>query len=173
MDPIIAIAQQCDVGIVGMMHASRDGETLGRRLEGLARAVIKLSKPDPEGQPDRRKFWVDRANFLEPPPLGVTIHEAGCDFDDNPPNAPEPGAVGRPPVKLTNAMAFFTDELTKGDRKQCELIGAWEAKGESAGTGFNAMKAMQAEGRLVIDDSRKPKMCHLVKKPDKGQESNS
>jgi hypothetical protein len=173
MDPIIAIAQECDVAILGMMHASKDGETLGRRLEGLTRAVLKLSKPDPEGQPNRRKLWVERANFLEPNALGVTFHESGCDFDDNPPDAPEPAGIGRPPIKQAQAIAFFTQELMKGDQKQCELISAWEAKGESSSTGFNAMKAMQADGRLIVDDSKKPKMCHLVNKTDGGQEPSS
>ncbi len=83
MDPIISIAQKCDVSILGLMHLSKDAETLGRRLEGLARAILKLFKPDP-GQPDRRRLEVI-GNFKEPPPLGVTIRDGGCDFDSNPP----------------------------------------------------------------------------------------
>ena len=66
MDPIISIAQECDVSILGLMHLSKDAETLGRRLEGLARAILKLFKPDP-GQPDRRRLEVI-GNFKEPPP---------------------------------------------------------------------------------------------------------
>jgi hypothetical protein len=173
MNPIVAIAQEHDVAILGMMHQSKDGETLGRRLEGLARAVIKLSKPDPEGQPARRKLWVDRANCLEPPPLGVTIHDAGCDFDSNPPEEPIPAPRGRAREKLGKAMVFLTEKLTEGDRKQCELISEWEAQGENKGTMFNAMRAMQDDGRLVIDDTAKPKICHLVKNPAQGQETNS
>jgi hypothetical protein len=170
LDPIIAIAQECDVAIIGSMHASKDGETLGRRLEGLARAVIKLSKPDPAGHPARRKLWVDRANFLEPSPLGVTIQEGGCEFDFVPPADVAPNRGGRPPEKLDKAIAFLLERLEEQDEKQCELIDQWEAAGESKGTMFNAMRAMQADGRLVIDDSRKPKMCHLVKNPPQGQE---
>jgi hypothetical protein len=172
LDPIIAIAQEYDVAIIGLMHASKDGETLGRRLEGLARAVIKLSKPDPDGQPARRKLWVDRANFLEPPPLGVTIEESGCDFDFDPPADALPSKGGRPPEKLDKAIAFLVERLSEQDQKQCELITQWEATSESKGTMFNAMRAMHADGRLVIDDSRKPKMCHLVKvkNPPPGQE---
>lgn len=133
MDPIITIAQELNIAILGMMHASKDGETLGRRLEGLARAVIKLSKPDPDGQPARRRLWVDRANFLEPPPLGVTIHEGGCDFDSSPPTEPEPSRLGRPNKEFTKAIEFVTEALTGGDRKQCELVSAWEALGGGQG----------------------------------------
>ena len=37
MTPIVTIAQECDASIVGLMHLSKDMDTLGRRLEGLAR----------------------------------------------------------------------------------------------------------------------------------------
>ncbi len=58
-----------------------------------------MSKPDPDGQPDRRKLWVDRANFREPPPLGCTIGENGVSFDHNrrpTPNRPGPALAARP-----------------------------------------------------------------------------
>jgi hypothetical protein len=170
MDPIIAIAQDLDVAVTGLMHASRDGETLGRRLEGLARAVIKLSKPDPEGQPERRKFWVDRANFLEPPPLGVTIREAGCDFDSTPPADAVPSRGGRPAKASPAAVAFLTEKLSGGDRKGVDLVDEWVAKGGSKGTVFNARDAMAADGRLIVDDSVKPQVWHLVRNPAEGQE---
>ena len=47
LNPLITIAQECDVTILGLMHLSKDADTLGRRLEGLARAVLKMFKPDP------------------------------------------------------------------------------------------------------------------------------
>lgn len=174
MDPLLSIAQDCDVAIVGMMHASKDGETLGRRLEGLARAVIKLTKPDPEGAPDRRKLWVDRANFLEPPPLGATVHDTGCNFDFNPPAEAPQGRpnFGRPAGQRDKAIAFLIERLSEGDAKQCVLINEWEAKGESKGTLFNAMRTMQDDGRLVIDTTAKPKICHLVKKDADGSGSD-
>jgi hypothetical protein len=170
MDPIVAIAQDHDVAIVANMHQSKDGETLGRRLEGLARAVIKLSKPDPDGQPARRKLWVDRANFLEPPPLGATIRDGGCDFDSKPPEEPPLTPRGRPPKETEKAVNFLIEKLSKGDRKQCELIDEWTTAGGAKGTVFNAMNAMVADGRMVIDKTKPPNMCILVKKPEQGQE---
>jgi hypothetical protein len=79
VNPLITIAQDHDTTFLGLMHLSKDAETLGRRLEGLARAILKLFKPDP-GQPDRRKLIVT-GNFKEPAPLGVTLRDDGCDFD--------------------------------------------------------------------------------------------
>ncbi len=95
LDPLIAIAQQYGTTLVGLMHLSKDDETLGRRLEGLARAILKLLKPDP-GQPDRRRLEVI-GNFKEAPPLGVTIRDGGCDFDFTPPTDQSKNVGGRPP----------------------------------------------------------------------------
>jgi AAA domain len=79
MTPIVSIAQSCDTSIMGLMHLSKDKDTLGRRLEGLARGIMKLFKPDP-GQPERRRLEVT-GSFKEPPALGVTIRDGGCEFD--------------------------------------------------------------------------------------------
>ena len=97
MTPIVSIAQECDVAIVGLMHLSKDKDTLGRRLEGLARGIIKMHKPDP-AQPNRRRLEVT-GNFKEPPPLGVTMHDHGCEYDCNPPEAPGRDGRGRPTAR--------------------------------------------------------------------------
>lgn len=171
MDPLIAIAQECDVAIVGMMHASRDGETLGRRLEGLARAVIKLSKPDP-GQPARRKLWVDRANFLEPPPLGVTVHDAGCDFDSSPPEDAAHAPSGRPPEKRDAVMAFIRSNLKEqNDRIGNELCEEWIGTGGKKPTFWRGVEGLEAAGELTRDGgpgTRKPTILHLTRpEPDR------
>ncbi|MFI5459775.1 MAG: AAA family ATPase [Isosphaerales bacterium] len=172
LDPLITMAQQCDTTLVGLMHLSKDHETLGRRLEGLARAILKLFKPDP-AQRDRRKLIVT-GNFKEAPPLGVTLRDGGCDFDSNPPEELVRNLGGRPPEKLDKALAFLEEKLANGDRKAVELINEWEALGEAKGTIFNARKSMQAEGRLVVDDFKKPQIWHLVRtpsqEPSQGQE---
>jgi|SRR5271166_1072054 len=161
MTPIVSIAQQCDAAIMGLMHLSKDQDTLGRRLEGLARGIIKMFKPDP-AQPDRRRLEVI-GNFKEPPPLGVTIRDGGCDFDFNPPTEPARNLGGRPPEKCDKAIAFLTEKLTGGDRKACDLVNEWLALGESKSPFFGAKKAMEEDGRLVVDDSKKPQIWHLIK----------
>jgi hypothetical protein len=170
MNPLITMAQECGAAILGLMHLSKDNETLGRRLEGLARAILKLFKPDP-GKPDRRKLIVT-GNFKEPPPLGVTLRDGGCDFDFAPPEEPARSPGGRPPVKLDKAVAFLETELADGDRKGCELIDKWLGLGEHKSPIFDARRHLQAEGRLVVDDSRKPQIWHLVK-PDSESETSA
>jgi len=161
MTPIVSIAQECDVSILGLMHLSKDQDTLGRRLEGLARGIMKMFKTDP-AKPDRRRLEVI-GNFKEPPPLGVTIRDGGCDFDFNPPAEPARNPGGRPPVKCDKAIAFLTEKLTGGDRKACDLVNEWLALGESKSPFFDAKKAMEEDGRLVVDDSKKPQIWHLTK----------
>ena len=168
--PLMDMAQRTGIPFLLLTHLSKDGNALGRRISGACRLVWKMTKPDPDGQQDRRKVWVDKTYTIQPPPLGMTIATAGCSFDFNPPTTPEPDKGGRPAGKVNEAIDFLTKKLTEGNAKQVELIGAWEALGEAKGTLFNAFKAMQKDGRLVIDDSAKPKVCHLVRNPEEGQE---
>jgi hypothetical protein len=93
----------------------------------------------------------------------VTIRDGDCDFDFTPPKEPVRNPGGRPPVKLDEAIAFLEAKLAAGDCKGCELIGEWTAKGEPKTNIFDAKKRMEEEGRLVVDDSRKPQIWHLVK----------
>jgi hypothetical protein len=169
--PLMDLARDVGVPFLLLTHLSRDAQALGRRIVGACRLVWKLTHPDPDGQPDRRRLWVDKTYSVKPPALGMTIAAAGCGFDSSPPSAPEPSKPGRPPDKLQEAIAFLTDKLTEGDRKQCELVSEWEETGRAKGTVFNAFRAMQDDGRLVIDDTVKPKICHLVRNAPEGQES--
>jgi hypothetical protein len=105
--------------------------------------------------------------------LRITMGAAGNEYDFAPPSEPEASKGGRPPEKLDKAVAFLVEKLAGGDRKWCELIAEWEKLGESKGTIFNASKAMEGDGRLVIDGAKKPKVCHLVKNPENGQEPGS
>jgi hypothetical protein len=65
-------------------------------------------------------------------------------------------------VKTDKAVAFITSKLSQGYARQCELIDEWLKGGESKSPIFQAFKIMEGDGRLVIDDSRKSKICHLV-----------
>jgi AAA domain len=163
LDPIITMAQTCDVTILGLMHLSKSQETLGRRLEGLARAVLKMFRPDPN-QPNRRKLEVI-GNFKEPPPLGVTLRDGGCDFDLNPPEEATKNTGGRPPEEREKARKFIVDALSQqNDRKATALLAEWEKAGGSEGTFWRAMRDMQADANLNTDGGKrtgKPMVFHL------------
>ena len=60
-------------------------EALGRRIVEKARVVIKMTQPDPEGQPNRRRLWVDKTAIQKPPPLGITMTNDGNDVDGETP----------------------------------------------------------------------------------------
>src|SRR5207248_1190681 len=127
----ITMAQQYDTAFLGLMHLSKDSDTLGRRLEGMARAILKLHKPDP-GQPDRRKLIVT-GNFREPPPLGVTLRDGGCDFDSTPPEEPARNPGGRPLKERDEARQFIRDALVKqNDLKATSLLSEWMKSGKGS-----------------------------------------
>jgi len=148
--PIIDIAQTTDTAFVGLMHLSKDGETLGRRLEGMARSVIKLFKPDPDGQPDRRKLVVI-GNFKEPPPLGVTMGDTGCAYDFSPPSEPASSKGGRPDTDRDKARKFIREALATEDGQigntLCEACSA--ATGVSESTFWRAVRDMAKTGELT------------------------
>jgi hypothetical protein len=59
---------------------------------------------------------------------------------------------------------FLTKELSKSDRRASELINEWVAQGGSKDPIFAAKKEMEAEGLLVVDDSGRFQIWHLVTK---------
>ena len=85
-EPLMKIANEYRTSFLLLTHLSKDAQqALGRRIVGASRVVWKLTQPDPEGQPDRRKLWVDKSYALKPPALGMTIAAEGCTFDAEPP----------------------------------------------------------------------------------------
>lgn len=164
LDPIVRIAQECDVAVLGLMHLSKSGETLGRRLEGLARSIITITKPDPEGQPDRRKLEVPRANFKVGPPLGVTIKDGECIYDFEPPeenDAPPKSKGGRPSKERDEACQFIRDALGKlNNQKTTALKQAFMESGGVEGTFWNARKAMLAAKEILLIEGP-PQLIYL------------
>jgi hypothetical protein len=161
--PLMDLAQQTGTVFLALAHLSKDGDALGRRIVGVCRVMVKLAHPDPEGQPDRRRVFVDKSYVEKPGALGMTITTAGCEFDDKPPVAPAPSAGGRPPVKIDEACAFLVEELAKRDRKVVDLVKDWEGRKESKSTLFRALEQLELAGRVVVDKAAKPKTAHLVR----------
>jgi hypothetical protein len=162
--PLLELCQRHRTTIGLSLHLSREGQALGRRVKSITRALLHLECPDP-AHSDRLKLWVEKSYDRKPRAMGVTIKGDGNAYDFNPPVKPDPPKGGRPPEKLDKAIAFLEAELSGGDQKGCELISRWEGLGENKGTLFNAKQKMADEGRLVVDDSRKPQIWHLVTQP--------
>src|SRR5262249_9682183 len=152
--------QTHQIVVMLLLHVSKEGQALGRRIRGITRTLLHLECPDP-ARSARLRLWVEKSFAERPPALGVTIGQAGNTYDFKPPARSDPSKGGRPPVKLDKAIGFIETELAAEDRPGCEVIEKWLSLGESKGTIFNARDSMQADGRLAVDDSRKPQIWHL------------
>jgi putative DNA primase/helicase len=84
LSPLQEIAEATQVPIVVLLHLPPAGQALARRIKGLTRTLLHLECPNPD-QPSRVRLWAERAFEFKPPALGVTIGEAGNEYDDDPP----------------------------------------------------------------------------------------
>jgi hypothetical protein len=147
--PLMDLARDTGVAFLLLTHLSKDGQALGRRINGACRLVWKITAPDPDGQPDRRRVWVDKTFAEKPPALGMTIASTGCVFDFKPPVAPSPAPVGRPASERSKAEQFIKDALSSEDGQLYnDLMAAWGKSGGGDSTFRRAMNDMLDAGTL-------------------------
>jgi hypothetical protein len=148
--PLQEIANKKRVAIVCVTHLNAGGKALGRRVMEKVRVALYLSCPDPDGQPDRRKLWVEKSKAIRPPALGVTMGGEGNEYDEAPPEPPGVqrlnGAKAGPlPVKTAECMGWLRKRLKFADAK----VGAVRSEAEAAGYGstvlYRAMKELGVE----------------------------
>jgi hypothetical protein len=158
--PLVRLAQTYGVSFGLLLHLSREGQVLGRRIKGLTRVLMHVDCPDPE-HPQRLRFWVEKTYFTRPPALGLTLGADGNSYDFTPPRASARGPVGRPPESRDKARAFLVEALTaRNDLKAAELCEKWtDAKGDEKAF-WRARDAMVKAGELVCEG--KPRLLHLV-----------
>lgn len=115
-DMILMLAANTGVAVLALTHLNKEGEVLNRRITERARAVLKLTCPDPDGQPNRRRFWVDKTAVKKPPALGLTMADSGNEYDDAPPEAKpkEAKPTGPPPARSTGRAEWLWSFLGKG-----------------------------------------------------------
>jgi AAA domain len=160
-NPFVDLVQQHQINLMLLLHVSASGQALGKRIKGITRTLLHMECPDPEKE-ERLRFWVEKSYGKKPPALGVTMGDAGNVYDFDPPEKLDLNRGAKAPEKLGMAIAFISKELIGGDRATADLVREWEAKGGTRGTFFNARRKMSADGLLVVDDSRKPQICHLI-----------
>jgi hypothetical protein len=148
--PLMAMANETGTPFLLLTHLSRDMQALGRRIVGASRVVWKLTHPDPDGQPDRRRLWVDKSYDLKPPALGMTIADPGCTFDFNPPEAPEPRRPGPPAARSEECKKWLAERLTAGPAPVKDVRTAAEQAGFSADSLYRSRDALKVE-EYVID----------------------
>jgi hypothetical protein len=163
--PIIEMGQQTGAAVLGLTHLSANKEALGRRIVEKARIVIKMTQPDPEGQRDRRRLWVDKTAVLKPPVLGVTMTTTGNEYDFNPPKEPEaePHKPGPAPERLDACKAWLAAQLTPIPVPLKDLRSEAEAAGFATGILYRAKEALKIDEYRV--DGRKWWKLPLVQCP--------
>ena len=130
--------------LLGQTHLSANKEALGRRIVEKARVVIKMTQPDPEGQPNRRRLWVDKTAVVKPPALGITMSTAGNDCDFEPPKEPDPVSKkrGPSPEKLEECKTWLAAQLTPNPDRVSVVRKAADQAGHAAGTLYAARDAL-------------------------------
>lgn len=168
MAPLRDIAQQTQTSIVPLLHLSREGHALGRRIKGVTRTILQLDCPDPD-EPSRLKLWVSKSFAKKPPALGVTMRDGGNDYDFHPPSPPEPARIGRTPDQREKAAAFVRDALRlKNDRIGNELAEEFAKSGGCKKTLWRAVDAMEQAGELARDGGKgtgRQVVLHLIANP--------
>lgn len=150
--PLQEIAGRCQTAIVCVTHLNAGGKPLGRRITGQGRVVIQLERPDPDGQPNRRKLWVTKTMAMTPPALGVTMGAGGNEYDLDPPVAPDPdedkapgpgGRNGRKPSRLLECCAWLEAQLEDGPKALGDIRKAVLEAGFSLETLVNARRKLR------------------------------
>ncbi len=139
--PLQEIATKYQIAIICVTHLNVSGKVLGRRAVDKCRVVIQLDRPDPEGQPNRRKLYVPKSRALPPPPLGVTMGADGNEYDGSPPSAPSASA-GRPSQAVESCKDWLRGQLCGGPRAVVDLRNAADEAGIAAGTLYRARDSL-------------------------------
>ena len=124
-DPLVTLAQAHQIIVMLLLHVSREGQALGRRIRGITRTLMHLECPDPS-QADRLRLWVEKSYAAKPPALGVTIGESGNTYDSSPPTRMDPSKGGRPPgerERPAGSSRMPWPSRTTRSEMSCALIG--------------------------------------------------
>jgi hypothetical protein len=153
--PILELCQQTGVALLGLTHLSKDKEILGRRIVEKARVVIKMTQPDPEGQRDRRRLWVDKSAVVKPAPLGITMGTNGNHYDFEPPRESDlaPHRPGPPPAKQEGCKRWLVSRLNPNPAPVKDVRSDAEKAGFSADTLYRTKDALRVEEYIL--DRRK------------------
>lgn len=147
--PLQEMALRTGVPIICVTHLNAGKGVIGRRAVEKCRTVIKLSRPDLEGQPHRRRLWVDKSWDLTPPDLGVTVGTEGYEYDDSPPEEAEKSeapARAAKPLRVDECRKWLEDTLGAGTQAVHELIDLAEE------TGFSKPTLYRAKEKLDVNE---------------------
>jgi hypothetical protein len=146
------LAQTYRTPIILLLHVSKEGQALGRRIKGVTRVLMHLECPEPE-EPERLRLWVEKTSDKKPRPLGVRMADGGNEYDRAP--------MGRKPIARNVAKGFILNALR--DRNGQPLMGLLNdflATGGTENTFWRARDELVESGELTCEG--RPKLLHLV-----------
>ncbi len=148
--PLQVLARRYRCAILCLTHLNATGQFLGRRVLEKVRVALRMEQYEGE---ERRRLEVHKTNSKKPSALGVTMGDAGNDYDNNPPEPPtlDPGAGasrerGKPgpvPVKLQACLAWLKKELLIGPTRVSVLRNRAENEGHSPKTLYTARDVLR------------------------------
>jgi hypothetical protein len=148
--PLQEIAKRTGTVVLCVTHLNVAGKTLGRRADEKTRITIRLEKPESAQEHQRRLSVALSRLSIYPPALGVTMGDAGNDYDVNPPAADAaPGERGPAPAVL-EAIGFLMDRLAAGPARVHSVREEGEQRQPkiSSKTLYNAVRHLQGQDRL-------------------------
>lgn len=159
--PLQEMAVRLKTPLLCVTHLNAGGKVLGRRAAEKARVVVMLNSPDPEGQPARRKLWVDKSKAVKPPPLGVTMGDGGNQYDGEPPAPQEEparrvgGATrGRPPAQTLRCAEWLRGRLALlGGRARVSVLRREIERNESEEDRWGASTIYKARDHLGLEET--------------------
>ena len=141
--PILELCQRTGVALLGQTHLSAN-KSAGTADRGEGPGSHQDDPARPEGQPDRRRLWVDKTAVVKPPALGITMSTAGNDYDFEPPKEPDPVPKkrGPSPEKLEECKTWLAAQLTPNPARVFVVRKAAEQAGHATGTLYAARDAL-------------------------------
>jgi hypothetical protein len=131
--------------------------------KGKFRTEVTLAKVE-TAEGERYRLEVTKSNSRTPDPLGATQRDARWDFDEHPP-AKDAGGGKRGPKPSVDekAVAFLKEFLGGHEKKQVEVIDAWQKAGHGRDTIFATARRMIQDGELIEGETDSPKRRKKLK----------
>lgn len=150
--PLQLIARRQGCAILCLTHLNAGGKVLGRRALEKVRTCIRMNaeKSDDSEKIPRRRLEVTKSNSRYPKPLGITMGDAGNDYDNSPPPPPEDRETEEKVSPSTLACAEWLKKAVHGaPRAVTELRTEGENKGWSSNTIYAARRHLGLIETLV------------------------
>lgn len=167
--PLNEIAKRTKTAVCLDCHVALNGKALGKRVRGWTRTMISVECPDPN-HPERLKIYPEKTFAKRPEALGATMSDAGTEYDQNPPVAPDipkGGKWGAPPKAREQAVDLIRESLTlENDQTGNKLQESLTGQGIAKTTFWRAVREMEANGELIIDGGARTgrqAVLHLIR----------